>query len=67
MGDERKEGYLGFYCCEETSFPRNSYKGKHLIGSGLEFQRFSPLSLWWEAWQCPGRCDAGEVVESSMS
>jgi hypothetical protein len=26
-------------------------KGKHLIGSGLQFQRFSPLSSWWEIWQ----------------
>jgi hypothetical protein len=23
----------------------NSYKGKHLIGTGLQFQRFSPLSI----------------------
>ena len=29
----------------------NSYKGKHLIGTGLQFERFSPLSSWWEAWQ----------------
>ena len=29
----------------------NSYKGKHLIGAGLQFQRFSPLSSWQEAWQ----------------
>jgi hypothetical protein len=27
----------------------NSYKGKHLIGAGLQFQRFSPLSSRWEA------------------
>jgi hypothetical protein len=24
----------------------NSYKGKHLIEAGLQFQRFSPLSSW---------------------
>jgi hypothetical protein len=24
-------------------------KRKHLIGAGLDIQRFSPLS-WWEAW-----------------
>jgi hypothetical protein len=29
----------------------NSYKGRHLIGAGLQFQRFDPLSSWWEAWQ----------------
>jgi hypothetical protein len=35
--------WLGFYSCEET--PRhgqgNSYKRKHLIGAGLQFQRLS--------------------------
>ena len=36
----------------------NSYKG-HLIGAGLQFQRFNPLSSWQEAWQHPGRCGAG--------
>jgi len=34
----------------------NSYKGKHLIGAGLQSQRFSPLSSWQEAWQDSGRC-----------
>ena len=33
----------------------NSYKGKHLVGAGLQFQRFRPLSSWWEAWQHAGR------------
>jgi hypothetical protein len=28
----------------------NSYKEQHLIGDGLQVQRFSPLS-WQEAWQ----------------
>ena len=37
----------------------NSYKGKHLIGSGLQFQRFCSLSSWWEIWQHAGRHDAG--------
>ena len=36
----------------------NSYTGKHLIGVGLLFQRFNPLS-WWEAWQHAGRHDVG--------
>jgi hypothetical protein len=27
----------------------NFYKG-HLIGADLQFQRFSLLSSWWEAW-----------------
>ena len=29
----------------------NSYKGKHLIGD-LHFQRFSPLSSWWNMVAC---------------
>ena len=33
----------------------NSYKGKHLIGADLQFQRFSPLSSRWEAWQHAGK------------
>jgi hypothetical protein len=37
----------------------NSYKGKHLIRAGLQFQRFSPLSPWWETQQHAGRFDAG--------
>ena len=43
----------------------NSYKGKHLIGAGLQFQRFSPLSSWQATWQCAGRHGAGEVAENS--
>jgi hypothetical protein len=27
---------------------RYSYKGKHLIGFSLQFQRFSPLPSWQE-------------------
>jgi hypothetical protein len=30
----------------------NSYKGQHW--AGLQFQSFSPLSSWQEAWQCLG-------------
>ena len=37
----------------------NSYKEKHLIGAGSQFQRFYPLSPWREAWQYAGRLDAG--------
>jgi hypothetical protein len=42
-----------------------SYKGKHLIGTGLQVQRFSPLLIWWEAWQYTGRHGAGEGLERS--
>ena len=45
----------------------NSYKEKHLIGSGFQFHRFSPLSSWWEVWQCAGRYGVGEVAGSSSS
>ena len=45
----------------------NSYKEKYLIGAGFQFQRFSPLSPWWEAWQHAGRHGARERAESSMS
>ena len=41
----------------------NSYKDKHLIGAGLQFQRFSPLS----SWQHPGRQCALEGAECSTS
>ena len=44
----------------------NSYKEKHLIEAGLQFQRFSPLS-WWEAWQYAGRHGAREGAESSTT
>ena len=42
------------------------YKRKHWIGSDLQFQRFSLLSLWQEAWWHAGRCGAGGA-ESSTS
>ena len=29
----------------------NSYIGNNLIEAGLQFQRFSPLSLWQKTWQ----------------
>jgi hypothetical protein len=45
----------------------NSAKRKHLIGAGLQFQRFSPLSSWWRARLHAGRYDAGEVTKSSTS
>ena len=54
---------LGFYCCEKTPRTRQLL---HLIGAGVQFQRFSLLSSWWEAWQCAGR-GTGKRVESSTS
>jgi hypothetical protein len=56
-------------CLQLNKHPNqsNSYKGQHLIGAGLQVQRFSPLSSWQEAWQHPGRHGAGEGAESSTS
>jgi hypothetical protein len=45
----------------------NSYKGNHLIGPGLQFQMFSPLSSWQKAWQYAGRHSAREGAESYTS
>jgi hypothetical protein len=41
----------------------NSYKEKHLIGAGLQVQRFSPLSSRWEH----GNIHAGMVQEEFES
>jgi hypothetical protein len=43
-----------------------SYKGQHLIGAGLQVQRFSQLSSWWEVLQHLGRHGVGGT-ESSIS
>ena len=40
----------------------DSYKGQHLIGAGLQFQRFSPLSSWWVA--CSVQADV--VLEKEL-
>jgi hypothetical protein len=45
----------------------NSYKGKHLIGACLQFQTFSPLLSWWEAWQYTGRHSVEEVSGCSST
>ena len=45
----------------------SSYQGQHLIGAGLQFQRFNPFSTWQEAWWHAGKYGAGEGAESSMS
>jgi hypothetical protein len=40
--------------------------GQHLSGASLQVQRFNPLSLGRQAWQCPGRLGSGGA-ESSTS
>lgn len=48
--------------------PRNSSKGKHLLGAGLQFQKLNPWSSWQEVLWHAGRHGAGEeVAESSTS
>ena len=44
-----------------------THKGQHLIRAALQFQRFSPLSLWWEAWQCAGRRLDLKAARKSLS
>jgi len=39
------------HCCKETHENDISCKGNYFTGAGLQFQRFSPLSSWREAWQ----------------
>ena len=53
-----------FYC-QRHHDQSNSYKG-HLIGAGLQFQRFSPLPSQQKAWQCASRHGTGRA-ESSTS
>ena len=55
----------GFIAMKRHHDQGKSYKGLHLIGAGLQVQRFSPLSSWWEAWQHPGRHGAGRVKSST--
>jgi hypothetical protein len=57
--------YLGFAVKRHYDH-RDSYEEKHLIGTGLHFQRFSPLS-WKETWWHAGRHGTGEVTENSKS
>lgn len=37
----------------------NSYKEKHLVGAGLQFQKSNLLSSCQESRQCEGRFSAG--------
>jgi hypothetical protein len=57
----------GFIAVKGYHDQGNTYQCKHLIGAGLQLQRFSPLSSWQEAWQRTGRHGAGEETKSSTS
>ena len=45
----------------------SSYKRKHLIRAGLQFQKFSPLLSRWGAWRHAGRHGAADAVENFTS
>ena len=61
-------GIQVFIAVKSHHYKSNSYQGQHLTGADLQFQRFSSLSLCWEAWQQQaGRQCAGEGAESSSS
>jgi hypothetical protein len=57
---------LGFIAVKRHHEDSNFYKGKHLIGTGLLFQRFSPLSSWQETWQHAGRHGAEGLLHSDQ-
>jgi hypothetical protein len=64
----RRKGCLGVSISVKRHHSQsNSYKEKHLIGAGLQFQRLSLLSAWQETWQPTGRQGAGEGTGSSTS
>jgi hypothetical protein len=53
---------LDFIAVKRHHDQGNSYKGKHLVRDGLQFQRFSSLS----SWHCTGGRGAREA-KSSLS
>ena len=57
----------GFVTVKRYHDQDNSYKGKHLIGACLQFQRFSPSSPGWGAWHHADRLVHGERAESPTS
>ena len=60
----RRKGCLGVSISVKRHHSQsNSYKEKHLIGAGLQVQRFSPLSSRWEH----GNIHAGMVQEEFES
>jgi hypothetical protein len=57
---------LGLKACATTpGFMATLIKTKHLIGAGLQVQRFSPLSSWRKPWMPAGRHGAGKAAERS--
>jgi hypothetical protein len=50
----------GLLLCRDPHDHSNFYKGKHLIGASLQFNKFSSLASWPEAWNI----QAGMVQEN---
>ncbi|EDL18459.1 mCG1033067, partial [Mus musculus] len=70
--DEQPQEPRGYLCHCSFAVRRHhdhctSYKGKHLIGAALQFQRFSPLLSWQETWQHAGGHGAAGGDESCTS
>ena len=42
------------------------FKGKHLVGASLQFQRFSLLLQWWYIWLCAARHGSRDVAVQSQ-
>jgi hypothetical protein len=59
-----REVFLVFCGCKERHRDhRNSYKIRHLIGAGLQFQKFSSLASWQEGWQLRTWQQADRLLE----
>ena len=58
---------LGLVAMKRHYGQGKSYESKYLIGVGLQFQRFNPLSSLQEAWQPAGRYSAGGAEGSTYS
>lgn len=60
-----------FYCCEETSWPRQlliketfNWGGSLMVS---EMQSIITMMGWWGTWCYAGKCGAGVVAESPTS
>ena len=57
----------GFITVKKHHDHSNSYKGKHLMGAGLQFQTFRTLSSQQEAWWHVDRRGAAGGAKSCTS
>lgn len=59
--------YKGFYCYEGHHDHDNSYTEKHLIISSFQFQRFTPLSSWWNIMVAGRHSTGGADISTSWT